>query len=1024
MKKLLPVLSIVLILSATITACNGSGDVISNGGVNPAAASNPIIIDNAGVIPVFGTAPTSTVIYVHNNSAVAINGISYTLDNNSNKLSEQQTLASIDGSQCTAIAAGQSCALNITTPSLNAQQAQGSMLLKANYSLANKSNSFSQLINYALVDSTSMQTNDGVKFKSGANISGYGNATGYATLYLYGSGAKQNYIISDISVNKPSVKFNMNLNQHTIAANSVQAIEVSSPIMSSSIDATITVQSVLASTNSSHEINLTTHNTTNKSLSDAQFSNSANVAVQPASAGAILTTGTVPLINTVNGTSASMLIQNSGNQDAVIGNISAETGISGISGCSNVTLASGDTCTINFNVTEAGGSANITIPYTGGSASSVAANVTWFNGVGAALVSVSVSNNPLSFSATLGATTQVTVTNIGGYTLSNITIPAPIVLPSGHATAAVITTQGSDTCTGQELDIGASCSYVVSVNDNFTDLNQQINLGFKADYVGSNGTSSYSRVIPLTYNSTAYGAIIALSSLSSMSISGDNIESETQNLTISNNGAADATLTSIGLINNPAYLLANSGDCGASLAAGSSCTLALKLGPTYNNSSTESTGTANYLVNYAAVGQTPAGVESTSVAWSVSSNIVQPPIISMATSVTGCASGDGITTTCMDNPTATGGTAGNIKVVLTFTNSSTVTAASTISLPESSSSLFTVPGYTLASSSCVNGAVTNNGSCTIVYNLPSSVSTSAFQSNLNQANFAYNYTYGASGEVSASGMSNLATMINVVMPTLAIESINTIAQTESYTAIINWGNLYQATVPTTATSAESNGSVVTGLSSATPATCGSVASNIASCTALITTTKSTPAGTGYLLKATAAGGLSATPESFTVFSNQVIFVTSDTWNGNLAGYAGANTKCNADANKPSAGSPGAGKSYKALLYSNNATTSGIKYYRTDGTTLIATATGGFLVGETSTLKNSISPPPSKYAWTGGDQLTEVCSTRESGAWTLSAESGLIKGNVGNSASNNIDWAFSRSSTCSNLGKRNLYCVAQ
>lgn len=997
-----------------LSGCNSASGANSSNSPSPQSSGSVLTIDSAGVIPVFGASPTSTVIYVHNNSAAAINGINYTLDNNSpSSISRQQdNLASIDASQCTAIAAGQNCALKITTPSLNAQQTQGSMLVKANYSLANKPNSFSQLINYALVDSTSMQTNDGVKFKSGATIYSYGNSIGYATLYLYGSGARQNYIISDISVNKPSLKFNMNLKQHTIIANSVQAIEVSSPIMSSSIDATITVQSVLVSTNSSHEINVTTHDTTNKSLSDAQFSNTTNVAVQPASAGAILTTGTLPLINTVNGTSASMLIQNSGNQDAVIGNISAETGISGISGisgCSNVTLASGDTCTINFNVTEAGGSANITIPYTGGSASSVAANVTWFNGVGAALVSVSIANNPLSFSATLGATTQVTVTNIGGYTLSSITIPAPIVLPGGHATAAVITTQGSDTCTGQELDLGAFCSYVVSVNDNFTDLNQQINLGFKANYVGSNGTTSYSRVIPLTYNSTAYGAIIALSSLSSMSISGDNIESETQNLTISNNGAADATLSGIGLVDNPGYLLANNGDCGASLAGGSSCTAQIKLGPV--SSYLESSGVSNYVVNYAAAGQTPAGVESTSVAWNVAPDL---PSINMVASVTGCASGDGITTTCMGNPTATGGSSSSIQVVLTFTNSSSVTAATTISLPESSSSLFTVPGYSLFSNSCTNGAAANNGSCTIIYTLPSSATTMAFQSSLSRADFAYNYTYGASGELSASGTSNLTTMIDVVMPTLSIESITTIVQGGQSTATINWEKLYQATAPSTVTSATaSDGSTAaTGLSSATPATCGSVTSNTASCTSVITTTDSTPAGTGYLLNASAAGNISATPSSFNVVSNNIIFVTSGTWNGNLGGYSGADAKCNADANKPSGSAAGAGKTYKALLSGNNATTTGVTYYRTGGITPIAVASAGNLVGFSS-LVNAISSVSTTAPWTGA---VSNCTT-----WTSSSSS-PIRGSTATSNSSTSGWWSSSTVFCNT--SHTLYCVAQ
>ncbi|RTL12110.1 MAG: hypothetical protein EKK54_05505 [Neisseriaceae bacterium] len=862
---------------ALLTACGGSTTENNSGSDTSLQTTGAAItIDNAGVIPVFANHVTSTIIYVHNNTSSTISGINYNLDNE-----DSNNAGSIDDSQCIAIAAGQSCALKIITPKLSTQQAQGSMSIRASYNFANKPNSFSQLINYALLDPKSEQIGDGVKFKSGASISAYGNKSGYAMLYLYASGSNQNYIISDITINKPSLRLDKNYNQSTLAANTVQAIEVSSPITPLSIDATVTIKSsLITSANvTTNNVNLTNSDQKNsdsqKSLSNIQFSNSTHLAVQPVSAGAILTTGIVPLINTVNGTNASMLIQNAGNHNAVIGSISAETGISSLSGCSNTTLASGDVCTINFSVTETGGSANINIPYTGGSSNSITGNVTWFNGAGAALVSIAAMNNPLSFSATLGATTQVTITNIGGYTLSNITISTPRVL-GGQATAVIVTTQGSDTCTGQELDVGASCSYVVSVNDDATDLNQQINLGFNANYAGSNGTTSYSRVMPLTYNSTAYGAIITLSSLSNMSISGDNIESEIQNLTISNNGAADATLTSIGLVDNPAYLLANNGDCGASLAAGNSCTLALKLGPTYNSSSTESTGTANYLVNYAAVGQTPAGVESTSVAWSVSSNIIQPPIISMVASVTGCASGNGITTTCMDNPTATGGTAGNIQVVLTFSNSSTVTAANTISLPESSSSLFTVPGYTLASNSCANGASANNGSCTIVYNLPSSVSASAFQSNLSQDNFAYDYTYGASGELSGSGTNNLATMINIVMPTLAIESINTIAQTESYTAIINWSNLYQATTPSTATSAtESNGSVVTGLSSATPATCSSVASNIASCTALITTTNSTPVATGYLLKATAAGGLSATPESFSINFKQCHFC--DQW---------------------------------------------------------------------------------------------------------------------------------------------------
>lgn len=255
-------------------------------------------------------------------------------------------------------------------------------------------------------------------------------------------------------------------------------------------------------------------------------------------------------------------------------------------------------------------------------------------------------------------------------------------------------------------------------------------------------------------------------------------------------------------------------------------------------------------------------------------------------------------------------------------------------------------------------------------------------------------------------------MIDVVMPTLAIDSIAAIVPGGQSTATINWGNLYQATAPTTVTSATgSDGNTVDGLSSATPATCGSVASNIASCTSIITTTDSTPAGTGYLLNASSAGGVSATPSSFNVIlSNNVIFVTSNnTWGGNLGGFAGADAKCNADANKPSGSDAGAGKTYKALLNGNNATTSGVTYYRTGGITLIAEATGGNLVGAAS-LEDSIGSGGA--VWTG---VTDNCTN-----WTTNSSD--VRGVFGGSASISSTWWSLVAGQCS-LGRK-LYCVAQ
>ncbi|MDD3266643.1 MAG: hypothetical protein PHC75_05615 [Burkholderiales bacterium] len=561
-----------------LVACGSSGE-------NQSFQSSgiAITIDNAGVIPVFAAKPTSTVIYVHNNSAANISGISYSVVNDE----MLGNTGSVDGIHCAAIAAGQSCALKIVTPNLTLQQEKGSMLIKANYMLDKQDRSFSQLINYVTVDASSNKKASGIKFKSGATIYGYGNSTAYATVYLYNSDESQNYTITDLNINQPSLKLNMDFNKLTLPPNSVQAIEVSSPILTSSISASLTVKS----SSTSSDINLNNHDANSHSVS-----NGISLSVEPVAAGAILIAGSVPLIDTTKANVSMITFLNTGNKVAVTGITSADNGLFGLSNdCDNQTLQPGASCTISFQYTESGGSGTITVPYTGGSSNSAFGNATWFNGKGSALVSVTIADNPLSFSATVWGRTEVTVTNVGGYTLNNIAITNPRVI-GGSAIAEIIPpSSGVECINGSDLPIGSSCTYFVAVNDSITDLDQQINLGFSANYTGTNGLTNYSRVSPLIYSSTSYGAIIALSTISPMSISGNNLESASQGLVISNNGAAVADLTSFGLINNPAYLFANSGDCSSSLASGSSCTAQIKLGPV--SSSLESSGVANYVVD-------------------------------------------------------------------------------------------------------------------------------------------------------------------------------------------------------------------------------------------------------------------------------------------------------------------------------------------------------------------------------------------------------------------------------------------
>ncbi len=597
-----------LLVIASITAC-GSSTTNNSNGTSPTVTPTAITIDNAGTIPVFGNSSTSTVVYVHNNTNKSISGISYNLTTNiahtslTSKLTSlfkhAQKLVSINASQCSTVAANQACPIAIVTPMLDGLSTQGTIQIKASYNLDNHSQSFTQLINYAQVQNN--VTTAGAKFQSGVTISGYGNPTGYATIYLYGSGQNQIYNVSSITIDKPAVTIvNGNISGQQIQSNFVQAVEISSPIASSSMSAAITVDSSIAS-----KLKNNSARSVAKVLNDtAQFSNSVDIAVATVTSGAILTTGLVPLINTATTTSGSAFVRNTGNQTATLGSITAGNGIVNLSGCSNSSLAPSETCTINFNVTESSGNANIIIPYTGGSASNVVANVTWYNGAEPALVSMSSSVNPLSFSVAVGGSTTITVTNIGGVSLNNISIPAPIVV-GGNATA----TLGANNCaTINSLAIGSSCEYIVNVNDSQTKLGGQINVGFSASYAG--GIKSYDQTLSITYNSTSSGSILTISpNTLTMTISGNTIESTTQDLTISNSGNLPADLTSLGLSNNPEYLTLLADTCGVTLSVGASCSATLKLGPTFSRD--ESSGTALFTIAYA------NGSASSNVNWTV-----------------------------------------------------------------------------------------------------------------------------------------------------------------------------------------------------------------------------------------------------------------------------------------------------------------------------------------------------------------------------------------------------------------------
>ena len=498
----------------------------------------------------------------------------------------------------------------LTTPTLKSTQQQGSAMITASYSFNNKINTFNQVVSFARINSNSSQ---GGVFSSGANIIGYGNSMGYATVYLYGSGANQVYTINSITSNNSGVQIvNGNITGKQLASNSVQAVEVSAPTN--------------ASTSFSHyATSLIVKSTTG----GRTFNSLSSIEVTPSPNGAILTSGIIPLINTaVANPAGSMFIVNSGNATATslsvaypVGSV-ASTG----SGECTTTLAVGAGCRIYFNLTEQKeGSGNIIVTYAGGSiASSFTQTVVWFNGIGGALLQMIANPNPIVVSATVSGTVLTTVTNIGGYNLTGMTAPAPSLI-SGSATGTVTTpiacTTESGASTGNSLPIGGSCSYTITLADSTTETGDLL-LNISGNY--NNGIAqTYSRGLALAYTSLANAAIlIASPTPTAMSTIGNNINTSIESFTITNVGTTAATINDISLASVPAFMNISATTCIqgnvlSTTSPGNSCSVQITLGPVA--SSTELTGSALFNITYTG-GQASGTTASYTIPYTIQPN--------------------------------------------------------------------------------------------------------------------------------------------------------------------------------------------------------------------------------------------------------------------------------------------------------------------------------------------------------------------------------------------------------------------
>ncbi|MDQ5920546.1 MAG: hypothetical protein QG673_602 [Pseudomonadota bacterium] len=731
MSRFIKVLFTFLIIAIFAGCSGGSGNTAES---NPPTTQGTLItIDNAGIVPVFSNGKTTSIIYVHNNSTnITITGINYSVPQNqivihktanrnananldlrkSNQYKQKSNiikttntdiktsniaktdsvksptsnppkiLNTITASQCSTLAPMQSCPIQFTTPVLTTSEGQGSMLLTLSYTYNGQDYTFNQIINFQAINNST----NGVYFSSGVNISGFGNSTSYGTVYVYGGGTNQIYTVNSLSSNKTPVTIsNGDITGQEIASNFIQAVEVSSPIApQSTIDAT-----------------LTTNSTNDQSL--ATYISTSSVGIYPVNSGGVA--GQVSTIDTAesNNPGGSLLISNAGNSSVTLGTSSSTTGISNLSGCtSGTTLNVGQSCTITFNVTQSGGSGTITLNYNGGSsASNITQAITWYNSQNGALVSLSYTN-PMNFPQNTVETNTVTVTNIGGFNLTNLTVPTPTV--NGNATVT-ITYPATNSCQNATLNVGESCSYNLNIVDSTMETNKQVVFGISGIY--NNGTSqTYTRYAVLTYSTVAFAPtlLITPNPVATMTIEGNNSDTESQVLTVSNVGNTAATISSQG-IQSPYNAYFTTTSCPSILESGSNCNITVTLEP--YSASQEVSATAVYQILY------NGGSSSTLSSTDNIPFVITPDQQSLtieSVTVTGASSGNGTSS----SPYIFIGNVTSQIVTLTLTNSGS-NPIDVTGIQDINSSL--TWSLNLAQSTCSSTDNLQPGdTCTIVYN--------------------------------------------------------------------------------------------------------------------------------------------------------------------------------------------------------------------------------------------------------------------------------------------------------------------
>ncbi len=161
-----------------------------------------------------------------------------------------------------------------------------------------------------------------------------------------------------------------------------------------------------------------------------------------------------------------------------------------------------------------------------------------------------------------------------------------------------------------------------------------------------------------------------------------------------------------------------------------------------------------------------------------------------------------------------------------------------------------------------------------------------------------------------------------------------------------------------------------------------------------------------------------------------VFVTSTSYDGNLGGISGADTKC-----ATAATAAGLERTYKAIITTADADTTAFKRLNfsgaiytvdaSDNSALVAASGADLWLAETKALLNDINldengATVSKTPWTGTSSDGGVISTSHCSSWTVNSAG--TDGEIGDTGRSDDRWVELGLENCSNQNP--IYCISQ